>query len=808
MKKRTLAILLAALLIVSAVCILAACNNEYTVTFREANGKSLEKVTTVKGVATVSEKTLTKAGYTFDGWYKTVSMDESENYVFTDKVDLTKTVFTEDTDLYGKWIRSISKGEDEGYCVIGVIGGVQDWDPESRANDPASQLTYVGDPINLYSITLDLKANDSVKIKTSYKDWDTKEINYGADKVTKITKGADATLPSGIEKVEALFSLPAGDNININCDMNATFNFYYNGKNNSYIEIVVNSVSGTILAPVEDTGFIVIGDMTDWTESITSDNTAKSKYILTTEDKNIWTATGIEIGRGQGFKIKVNENGWNRGEYGFGTIEEVTIADSVTALPEGITSGNAEDLFSGNAGDAKGNIGASYPMTINVTFNNTTKKLSIEVTALDPTEQKTDAELGYFVVCTPNNFYNADTVEATDATNGKYVMVVDKERETLFAAEGIELKAGHTFRVKLNVGGWNCAQYNYTHAKFVLGTDVTLPEGITDVSELFEDTGAGYPNDNNILIKGANVTVSISLDTSLEEEQLVITVTAVELEERTDDDYGYIVTGPFTGTSWLSSIEATDENYSKYIFTQDAENKHLFEVTLDILKDQQFVVKVNVDNWNTQYGMSAAKFVNGTGADLPAGMTMENIFTGSGNITVNAKATLKLTLNTAPADGEKALTVTIVEIEATEIITDADRGIIVVGTINGWNGTDDTYKLTANADKTVFTITDLELDANAEIKLKVCKEAWDPEWGYHGENLTVVLDESLTGTAGEYINKAEKSANILIKKACTVTIVFNYDAATPANSTYTITVTGLASGETTEPTTPEVTPEA
>ena len=48
MKRKTLAILLSVLLVVSAVLVLAACSKEYTITFRDAGIKKDEQ-TTVKG---------------------------------------------------------------------------------------------------------------------------------------------------------------------------------------------------------------------------------------------------------------------------------------------------------------------------------------------------------------------------------------------------------------------------------------------------------------------------------------------------------------------------------------------------------------------------------------------------------------------------------------------------------------------------------------------------------------------------------------------------------------------------------------
>ncbi len=558
MKKRTLAILLIALLAVSAVLVLAACNKEYTVTFREANGKKLEEVTTVKGMATASEKTTTKAGYTFEGWYKTVGQDDEGRYTFKDKVDLTKEVFTEDTDLYANWTRNISRGEEEGYCLIGIIGGVTNWDPEVCAEDENLQLTNSNNPINLYTKTLDLMGLDEFKVKTSYKDWDTKEINYGGEKVTKITKGASATLPAGVEKVEDLFNL--GGNIQVLCAMNVTVNFYYAGKTDSYIEIVVNSTTGDIVKPVAETGIILAGlvkNGTEWAQKLDPNDATQAKYIFATEDKKVWTLTGVELPLNTGFKFKVNENGWGRGEWGRGKLMEVTFADDVTTLPEGITAENAADVFGGDSQNEKGDIKALYAMTINVKFTLATGEIEIEVTQIDPTLPEEPEFLEVELVGTVNG--------VTDWNNGVKMTGIDAQTAKL---ENVSLKAGDSFKVRsigtwdgsVNQGGWGVLNGTVT-----LAAGLQLPGGASAVEYFF----AGTKDSGNVVV-AHDCTATITFSTT--DHKFVILITALESESPVE---GEAKIGNTSYATLLEAIEAV-ENGETIVLQKDVVSGGIF----------------------------------------------------------------------------------------------------------------------------------------------------------------------------------------------------------------------------------------
>ncbi|MCX4286164.1 MAG: hypothetical protein OSJ68_02550, partial [Clostridia bacterium] len=216
-----------------------------------------------------------------------------------------------------------------------------------------------------------------------------------------------------------LISAGATNNININYDMIVDLRFEYQGtSDDSVLKITIKSASGSKLADEKDVGYMIAGDVSTWNGPIAADDELLSKYILTADsDKIVFSATGIEVAQGKAFKVKVNESSWNRGAYGFADMD-LTKADGVE-LPDGK---ELADIFKTNADN---NIIAAYSVVLNISFDTETKRIAVEITSLDATEQKPVSELGFFVVCTPNNFYNAATVPVTGDVNSKYVMAVD-----------------------------------------------------------------------------------------------------------------------------------------------------------------------------------------------------------------------------------------------------------------------------------------------------------------------------------------------------------------------------------------------
>ena len=526
MKRKTLAILLSVLLVVSAVLVLAACSKEYTITFRDAGIKKDEQ-TTVKGKVEYKGDEMKADDRIFEGWYDAATGGN--------KIDLETAVFDKDTTLHAHWTMI---GESKGYCLPGVINGVQYmgeeekdmWDTKNAAEEPTRKLTHESATSNVYTIELTLKAADSFKLITAYGEsnsWNKGKIQVGG-KETTVKLATGVTLPDDLE-VEDLFNLSNSDNnIMPQIDMTATLKFTYNGNSdNSTIEITVKSVTGSALEAPNKVGFFVAGAFNNFYDkgTVPATGDANSKYVMTADaTNNLFTIEGLVIKQGQDFKVKINETGWRK-QYGFAAFT-FSLADDATVTGEAGGKTIADVFVQGSNEDSNKNVVVKYNVTVNMELDYSAGIISVTVTAIDWTEQKTDAELGYFVVCTPNNFYNAGTVDKTDATNGKYVMSVDAANDKLFAATGIALGQNDGFRVKLNVAGWACQQYNYTHAKFQLATDVTLPEEKT-IADLFADQGG---TDHNIQAK-YKMTVNFALDTSKTSEALVITVTEVEVVE-------------------------------------------------------------------------------------------------------------------------------------------------------------------------------------------------------------------------------------------------------------------------------------
>lgn len=664
MKRRTLAILLTALLVVSVVFVLAACQKEYTVTFRDTSGRVLDTVTTVKGKATATDKATTKTGYTFEDWYKTIGQDDDGNYTYTDKVDLATYEFTEDTDLYAKWKRNLTKGEEAGYCLIGQIYGVtvgrtdgEDWDksgflPAEAAAEEALQFTYAQNPINLYTKTFDVKVNHKFKMKTSVDTWDGGEINGLANILNEVKLASNVTLPQGIAKASDLFDYEYGidNNLIAKCDMNLTINFYYNAAD-SYADVIVNSLDAdTVVKEDAEYGFILTGTAgVDFKPGLDPDNATEAPYILTQDatNKNLFTLSEKELAANTSFRLKVNNGAWSGTQYNYSNVT-IKFADDLDH--EGVTE---DDLIVNGGGDDQ-NLNLVRDIKATISLDAAAKTWTLTITWFSSEAPKTDAELGYLVVCTGNNFYDKGTVDPADPEKGKYVMVVDENSDTLFAANGLAFTGGQSFRVKLNVAGWQ-KEYNYTNAEFVFATGVTPPAGIADADAMFKDAGSGFDG-HNIIVQGVNITADITLDTSLSEKQLKVTIKSVEVA-KTDDELGYIVVGD--PTVWQPGIAADSEN-ARYIMTVDENNAHLFTYgSLTLLKDKNFRVKVNNNAWSNNIGYDKATFVFATGVEHEGIATAAELFKDGGGGDRNIQAAVESVTFTLSLNTENGIVLTV-----------------------------------------------------------------------------------------------------------------------------------------------------
>ncbi|MCM1534278.1 MAG: InlB B-repeat-containing protein, partial [Corallococcus sp.] len=753
MKRKTLAIVLSVLLVVSAVLVLTACAQEYTITFRDAGIKKDEQ-TTVQGKVEYKGAAMTADDRIFDGWYDAATGGN--------KVDLATTTFTENTTLYAHWTFI---GESKGYCLPGIINGEQNnadekdlWDTKNAAEEPSRKLTHTSATSNVYTIDLMLKASDSFKLITAYGEsnsWNKGKIQVGGRETT-VVLAEGVTLPTG-KDIDDLFDLSNSDNnINVMVGMTATLKFTYNGNSDdSTIEITVKSITGEFLAAPNEVGFFVAGAFNDFYDkgTVASTDATNGKYVMTADSaKNLFTIEGLKIKQGQDFKVKINETGW-RTQYGYSafTFQFASDVTETTTRPDGKT---AADVFAqGTNDDSNKNVVVKYNITVDMELDYAANIVTVTITEIDWTEQKSDAELGYFVVCTPNGYYNAATVEKTDATNGKYVMSVDDAKDTVYAVEGIQLSANQTFRVKLNTSGWACSQYRYTDAKFEKADGVTLPEGIT-LATLFVDEGG---NDHNIIVKGANVTLSLTLDTSKESEQLTVTVTAIEAvaAEKPITEIGCLIVGDHNGWT-LYNAEGVTAN----VLTYDSTNE-VYKITgVQIGQDKDFCIKVNDnDNWaRGQFGHGCLRNVtfDESVTKLPSTIERTNAIatlTGNSSEKGNIKALYAMTISVTLDFAAKKIDIVITEIATTRDEAAPTDGFSIAGSINSWGEETPKIAMTANGDRTVFTKEGLELTKGAAFQIKNGElNNWNPQFG---------SDAVKSVTAPGVTLPAEKTANDL-----------------------------------------------
>lgn len=374
MKKIT-AIVLCVLLAMSALVVLTACGTtEYVVSFREYNSKIIYQGKTINGKA-VEPKAPVKEGYEFKGWYKTLTATEGESgtiYNFADEMDFDKAV-DGDLDLYAKYeVSSKPAPSSNPYYVVGNFAD-DSWNPGGIAD-----LSRMLKPVNGI-LTATFKATGTQEFKLKYADsgWhDDLDVGYSALKGVTLADGVE--LPAGIATVDDLI-INGGGNIKVNTilsklgkDLKIKLTYIEATKS---INIEVLEIPDNPEGPAQpwENGYRIAGTIggADKWASLEAD------YALTQgegAESHLYTKTGLTLAAGDAFKIKENAEGWASGDFGFGALGSVTLADGVT-LPTGIEA--ASDLFT----DGGGNINAAAACTVTVTYNFLTDKISIVVTA-------------------------------------------------------------------------------------------------------------------------------------------------------------------------------------------------------------------------------------------------------------------------------------------------------------------------------------------------------------------------------------------------------------------------------------------
>jgi uncharacterized repeat protein (TIGR02543 family) len=146
--------------------------NQYTITFKESNGKIIERITQDYGTEVVAP-TPTKEGYTFVGWNKEVPATmPAEDISITALWEVNQYTITFDsnggadipaiTQDYGTPITAPAEPTREGYTFLG-------WDTEIPATMPASDLTITAQwQVNQYRVTFISEGEELMSVMLDY----------------------------------------------------------------------------------------------------------------------------------------------------------------------------------------------------------------------------------------------------------------------------------------------------------------------------------------------------------------------------------------------------------------------------------------------------------------------------------------------------------------------------------------------------------------------------------------------------------------------------------------------------------------
>lgn len=389
MKKKTIAIVLSVLLVVSAVLVLAACqqdDGEFQVVFRNYTGRAYFTLKTVDGKiskdavdAELAKITPPKDGeedMAFMGWYSQISQNDSGKYLFDGAIDYNKT-YTEDAEYYAYW--HVGAGLPQGYTVIGVINGQSCWTP---GDEPESwMLVQDEDEPWLYRADFTITAGDQIKVKEKSNAWNNDLCNLGMWGLQDVILDEGVTLPEGMKakgdsKEKDKTSIIYGDPSEA-------------GKTteNALVGAMVDTAEITIEYDYADKQFRI------YVHSITFKTEVKEVYVLagsfggdndwnpgnTAEEYNFTPVDGQEgkweltftFVADQQFLVTNGSWSWKAGW----DAEKVT----VTA---GAGVGSVEGIFVDAGSD--GNIKVTQGCTVKITLTVATHALAIEVTALTP----------------------------------------------------------------------------------------------------------------------------------------------------------------------------------------------------------------------------------------------------------------------------------------------------------------------------------------------------------------------------------------------------------------------------------------
>ncbi len=372
MKKKLIAVLLCALLVVSAVLVLAACNNTPVIIFRSNDGRKYFELEAKGGKLTkeqvdkaYKDNNIKNGDKIFMGWYQTVGQVDGI-YTYDDPIDYDKT-YEDGTEFYAYW--HVGAGLPQGYTLIGVIGGVKNWTPGTESEN--WMLEQDPDQPWLYRKTIDVQKGDEIKVKEKSDKWNDDICNLGYDGCAEVILSDAVKADLTSKGIDAKYmSKNAGGNFGIGTivtEANITVEYDF-----SILKYRVTYNTATVALPETVDTWILVGTLVEG--SWTADN-SNPKVLFTAKEgeKYVLTLT-YNLRANDEFKFKIKNPEWV-GDIGFGGFS-YSAADGVK-LPK--------DLFVegiGDDGKGNGNIVCSTACTVVFTLDVLLNSVSAVVTSV------------------------------------------------------------------------------------------------------------------------------------------------------------------------------------------------------------------------------------------------------------------------------------------------------------------------------------------------------------------------------------------------------------------------------------------
>ena len=625
MKKRLFAILLIVALVFSAVAVLAACDNsnEFTVNFRKT-GSIVFSLTTKDGklskadVDAATQKNIAKIdnrqndGFFFRGWYADVSGEEPIGEINYAKV------YTANANYEAYYEFAPAAGEDDGYTLIGVINGVQNWGADGLLSDdtwPNWKMTQDPEQGWLYSIETPMKGNDSLKVKTYNATWNGGEVNLGAPGLGEVTF-EEGLLPENVQ--------PTGAGNDGSCVVWGNFSGS-NDMDNTFISKHVESATVVVtfnyrtklynmhftalewIDELPESEYILVGNFpeADWTP----ETDLESLKFQKTETDGLVTISH-DFSAGLKWRIKTNESGYNE-TYGYSHLGTITKGEdlvNVATIPSDLLV-DANDF---------NNMIVNYDCTLTINFNISTQRIDVVVTAITIPEPDAPQweSAGYVIAGVLNGVDTWNTFTTSEARLFK--QVDDTDVGTL----EFTFKAKDQFKINTNVTNWG----GQVHIGFPQLGSITFADGVNKLEGLFKALGT----DGNVEV-WANCKVKFTLHVEKPYTASYVDIEVLECDDelyKEPENMQYMLSGDMNGWATQTSVEA-------YIFTNEGGGIYTLTISMSA-QANGFKVKKNSGSWDGEWNWNNVSWGEGAQAK----------FTASGtNIKCVTACTVKLTLN-------------------------------------------------------------------------------------------------------------------------------------------------------------------